>query len=104
MKTVSALAFAAIATFASLSAHALTLSDQIGSAAPITAAQRTIVIDASTRAVNVAYGDTVNFISNGKSVTWTFDGIKPVIPLSTLFPADAAAGNVEIYIASSVLG
>ena len=103
MKTVSALAFAAITTFASLSAHALTLSDQFGSASPVTAAQRVIVVDAGTRYVNVEHGDTVTLIVNGKSVTWTFDGLKPVIPLSTLFPSDAGAGNVEIFVASSVL-
>ena len=98
MKTISALVLAA-ATFASLSAQALTLSDLNGSSAASAVAQRTIVVDASTRYVNVNQGDIVTFVNNGMSVTWVFDGIKQAIPLSTLFPANAALGNIEIYIA-----
>lgn len=102
MKSISALFFAA-ATVASLSAHALTPSDLNGMASPMTSAQRTIVIDANTRFVNVAHGETVHFVNNGVNVTWTFDGIKPVLPLSTLFPTDAALGQIEVYIAPEVV-
>lgn len=97
MKTIAALVLAA-ATFASLSAHALTPSDLNGSSAAGALAQRTIVIDARTRYVNVNQGDIINFVSKGSSVTWIFDGIKQAIPLSTLFPADPELAKVEIYI------
>lgn len=108
MKTISPLVaplFIAVA-FASSSAYALTTADQYGSAVNPQFTQRTIVVDASTRYVNVKHGETVTIQDGDQSVSWNFDGLRPSFMLSTILPAAAAVKTrkpVQVYVAPEVL-
>ena len=89
--------------FASASAFALTVADEYGSAAGAVHTQRTIVIDASTRHVNVQHGETVTIRDGDLMINWTFDGIAPAFDLSTILPA-AMDHKVEVYVAPELFG
>jgi hypothetical protein len=106
MKTttyVNAIA-AALLGLASISAHAFTTpSNLLGAAATTESAQRTINVDSSTRAVNVRYGETVNFNVNGKVFAVKFNGTRNAFPLNQLAPAGALDHNVTVYVANSRL-
>lgn len=97
MKVISALVLAA-ACAASTSAFALTQSDLYGSPATGASPQRQVLIDSHTRYVNVKHGDVVTFSNGMKMVTWYFDGIDSVVPLSKIFPAAGATQDVQIYV------
>ena len=44
-----------------------------GDPAPVTAAQRTIVITPETKSVNVTGGETIKFVANNQTFAWHFD-------------------------------
>jgi len=46
-----------------------------GDAVPVAAAERAIVITPETKYVNVVGGEIVEFVVDGKSFAWDFDGI-----------------------------
>lgn len=94
--------FLAVA-FASSSAYALTTADQYGSAVNPQYTQRTIVVDANTRFVNVKHGETVTIKDGDESVSWNFDGLRPSFMLSTILPAAATGKPVQVYVAPEVL-
>jgi len=94
----------ASALFASTSAFALTAADEYGSPAPVQASQRTIVVDGSTRYVNVKQGETVTIRTGDTSISWYFDGILPVFPLSKILPIPAAGKPVQVYVAPHLIG
>lgn len=87
----------------SVSARSVSL---LGSAAPASAAERTITINADTRYVNVTGGSTVHFIVNGQSFTWNFQtGGSHVAPfeLARLAPAGALNHKVVVYVSDDPL-
>lgn len=94
--------FLAVA-FASSSAYALTTADQYGSAVNPQYTQRTIVVDANTRFVNVKHGETVTIKDGAETVSWNFDGLRPSFKLSTILPAAATGKPVQVYVAPEVL-
>jgi len=49
--------------------------DLWGDPAPVSAAERTVVIRSDTRYVNVIGGETIKFVVDGKAFAWDFDGI-----------------------------
>lgn len=78
----------------------------LGSAAPASAAERTITINADTRYVNVTGGSTVRFIVGGQSFTWNFQtGGSHTAPfdLARLAPAGALNHKVVVYVSDDPL-
>ena len=118
MKTtriISAIAAAAaIASFAvsPASANTVTVSGAqaqlafLGSAAPVGSAERTIVINADTKYVNVEGGSTVRFVIDGQSFAWNFQtGGSHISPfdLARLAPAGALNHKVIVYVSNDPL-
>jgi len=97
-KAVAVLALSA----ASLSAVALTNADLYGEAASPAAAERTIVIGANTRFVNVNHGEIVKFVANGQEFTWDFDGVPQPFDLKQVAPQGAIDHSVRVYIATTL--
>jgi Heavy-metal resistance protein CzcE len=102
MKTLKAVAVLALSA-ASLSAFALTNGDRIGEAASPATADRTIVIDANTRSVNVNHGETVKFVANGQDFTWDFDGVSQSFDLKQAAPQGAIDQDVRVYVESTLM-
>jgi membrane protease subunit (stomatin/prohibitin family) len=100
MKTLKAVAVLALSA-ASLSAFALTSADRYGEAASPAAADRTIVIDANTRSVNVNHGEIVKFVANGQEFTWEFDGVPQTFDLKQVAPQGALDHDVNVYMATT---
>jgi hypothetical protein len=63
------------------------------------------VVDlASTRSVNVAYGETVIFRSEGRQFAWTFDGLdRRAVDLSKIAPAGFGDKPLIAYVARDPL-
>src|SRR5258708_36551860 len=97
LKAVAALALSA----ASLSAFALTNADLYGEAASPAAAERTIVIGANTRFVNVNHGEIVKFVANGREFAWDFDGVPQAFDLKQVPPPGAIDHTGRVYIATT---
>jgi hypothetical protein len=102
MKTLKAVAVLALSA-ASLSAFALTNGDRYGEAASPAVADRTIVIDANTRSVNVSHGEVVKFVANGQEFTWDFDGLPQSFDLKQVAPQGAIDHDVSVYIATTTV-
>jgi membrane protease subunit (stomatin/prohibitin family) len=102
MKTLKAVAVLALSA-ASLSAFALTNADRYGEAASPAAADRTIVIDANTRSVNVNHGEIVKFVANGQEFTWEFDGVPQAFDLKQVAPQGAIDHDVSVYMATTAM-
>jgi hypothetical protein len=71
-----------------------------GDPAPPTAASKTIEITPNTQYVNVAQGDTITFVVNGKSFAWDFDG-RPegyTFNLQQVAPSGMLDHQVEAYV------
>jgi Heavy-metal resistance protein CzcE len=101
MKTLKAVAVLALSA-ASLSAFALTNPDRYGEAASPAAADRTIVVDANTRSVNVNHGEVVKFVANGQEFTWEFDGVPQSFDLKQIAPQGAVDHDVSVYMATTI--
>jgi hypothetical protein len=97
MNTIAKLLFAATLTLGT-SAFAATPADLYGSAVTPAFTQRTIVIDATTRHVNVKHGEIVTFVNGANRVSWLFDGVQPSVALATIFPAAGTAASVQVYV------
>ena len=80
------------------------VANPIGMPAASAAANREVTIDAKTKYVNADQGDTIRFVSQGKSFTWNFDtlSLRP-IELKEIAPKDFGAGNVTIYLETNPL-
>ena len=67
-------------------------------AAP-SAADRTVNIGPGTKFVNVKAGETVQFVSNGKAVTWFFDNpTKYELKLRKIMTPGALDHKVMVYV------
>jgi hypothetical protein len=64
----------AILGLLAMAAHATVPARLLGDLVPPIEATRVIRIEPSTRYVNVRWGDTVAFLSNGKEFAYRFDG------------------------------
>jgi hypothetical protein len=82
---------AALALAAPLFIGSATASDNTG---------RTIVVDSSTRWVNVTGGETVRFIANGKTFDYRFNSPthSNVYDLRKIAPAGALDRSVKVYV------
>ena len=76
-----------------------------GSGAVADATVETIQLNRHTKYVNVNDGDTVKFVSNGKSFTWHFDTFqnKTVLDLSAIAPKALALNGVHVYVGTNPL-
>ena len=103
MKTkllVSAIAVLTLSA-AALSAGAATMStDLLGEPAQASAAVRTLVINGTTKYVNVKHGEVIRFVANGREFVWNFDGLAQPQPfdLSQIAPAGAVDHSVTVYV------
>lgn len=101
MKIKSTFAAALILTCASLSAMAANSNvSLLGDSAPASAAGRVVKIDANTKYVNVAEGETVQFVAaNGQSATWTFDSpVRTQVKLQKILPTGSLDHAVMAYV------
>jgi hypothetical protein len=71
-----------------------------GDPAPASTAGRIIKIDANTRYVNVAEGETVQFVAaNGQSATWTFNSpFRRQVKLQEIMPTGSLDHSVMAYV------
>jgi len=83
----------------SLSAYAFQSRNLTGELAPLSAATRTIQIEARTKYVNVTEHETVKFEAGGQAFAIRFGGEYPVFDLNQLAPAGALDHNVRVYVA-----
>ena len=76
------------------------LTDLYGSPAPVTAAQRTIVITPATRYVNVEGGEIIRFVVGDKEFGWNFNNAMSVssFSLNEVAPAGLLNQPVRAYV------
>jgi hypothetical protein len=96
MKRIIAAALLAAGVLAAAPSFALTHADLIGEPGVSNNYTRTIHIGPNTRYVNVEDQETVNLDVNGKTTTWKFDGVKPVVNLQDIVPG---APSINVYVA-----
>ncbi len=90
---------ALILSAASLAAAAaVTESDMLGSTAPLSAAQRTVVIDSKTKWVTVERGEVVRFEVNGREFAWAFNSMSSSFDLNRIAPAGILDRDLKVYI------
>ena len=97
--------------FFHLSASALTPNIPIGVVVPVSAATRTISIDAKTKYVNVTAHEAVRFLANGSAFAIAFNGSSAttfafapsVFDLNQLAPAGVLNHKVTVYVAPDPL-
>jgi formylmethanofuran dehydrogenase subunit B len=83
----------------SLSAYAFQSHNLSGELVPLSAATRTIQIEARTKYVNVTEHETVKFEAGGHAFAISFAGGSPVFDLNQLAPAGALDHTVRVYVA-----
>jgi len=71
----------------------------MGEVAPLSAATRTIQIDAKTKYVNVTANETVKFEANGSAFAIYFAGGLSAFDLNQLAPAGVLDHKVTAYVA-----
>lgn len=102
--TIRIAAIAAIASAAIGSANANSLStfpdgqSFFGQAASMSNSARSVDVS-GRRYVNVDFGETISFRSNGKVFTWTFNGFdRRAVRLNQIAPDGFATSDMMIYI------
>ncbi len=93
------LAALALSAFSLAATATVTEADVLGHAAQLSAAERTIVINAKTKWVNVKHGEVVRFVAGGQEFTWAFDGMSSSFELNRVAPAGTLGREVTAYIA-----
>ncbi len=89
------------ASLAAAPSFALTRADQIGTPTS-NLANRVVVLDGRTRSVNVDQGQVIQFVTNGKSFQWLFDGTSNQLKLSEIAPTDFDAPEATVYVNQSM--
>lgn len=102
-KLVAATVIAMTLGFVNLSASAFTPGSPMGEVVPLSAAMRTIRIDAKTRYVNVTANETVRFEANGNAFAINFAGGLSAFDLNQLAPAGVLDHKVTAYVAPDPL-
>lgn len=67
---------------------------------PANGTQNARVVDLATaKYANVKYGETVKFVSAGKTFVWTFNGIdQRAVNLAKIAPQDFEAKSLTVYV------
>ena len=102
-KLVVSTAIAMTLGFVNLSTSAFTPSSPMGEVAPVSAAKRTIPIDAKTKYVNVTANETIKFEANGNAFAIHFAGGLSGFDLNQLAPAGVLDHKVTAYVAPDPL-
>lgn len=78
--------------------------EQYGSAIPAAAATRQITLTPGTKWVNVKYGESVNFMAEGKSFAWNFYTLhsESSFDLAAIAPKDINVQQIRVYVARKV--
>ena len=97
---ISAALACAIPFFALSAVAARDYTKLYGNPAPASSANPTIAIQPGTRYVNVQGGDTVNFVSGGKTFGWSFNVARTVksFELNEVAPAGVLDHPVTVYV------
>jgi len=76
-----------------------------GTADTATTNTRVILVQPSTKYVNVIQGDTVNFVVGGKSFAWHFDTLRDSdsFLMSDIAPREIETSTVRIFVAPNPL-
>ncbi len=100
------LAFLAVAGAFALAAPAFAnhpaASPNLGTPVHEGKADRSIVLDAGMKWINVTGGETIKFVVDGKSFLWQFDvyNTSPVFDLDRIAPAGMLGGRaIKVYVA-----
>lgn len=99
----AAIAATLLMSFAGTNATAQVV-DPYGMSANNARPEREISISNSTKYVNVAQGEVVKFVSQGKSFTWKFDtfGMRP-FSFSKIAPQGFDGANATVYLSTNPL-
>jgi hypothetical protein len=86
---------------AALAAHAIPRPvNLLGDSVPVVDATRTVVIDPSTKYVNVTEGDVVKFVDKGHEFAFKFDSpVASAVDLRRVAPPGALDHHVIAYVA-----
>jgi hypothetical protein len=87
-----------ISASAVISANAASTPNFIGQLVQTDSADRTIVVDADTRHVNVTQGEKVKFVVSGREFVVAFDGVAQDIDLRELAPQGALDHLVRTHV------
>jgi hypothetical protein len=102
-KLVALTVIAVTLGFVNLSASAFTPSSPTGEVVPLSAAMRTIPIDAKTKYVNVTANETIKFEASGNAFAIRFAGGLPAFDLNQVAPAGVLDHKVTAYVAPDPL-
>ncbi len=77
--------------------------DLYGQAIPVEAATRQITLTPNTKWINVKHGESVNFVTQGKSFAWNFYTLHSDanFDLATIAPNGINAQQIHIYVAKN---
>lgn len=75
-----------------------------GTSIPAAAATRQITLTPGTKWINVTYGESVNFMAEGKSFAWNFYTLHndTSFDLATIAPKDINVQQIRVYVARKV--
>ena len=108
IQTVSALALALSISLTAAAAPAAPAnnSSDYGSVVTDASAGRKIVIKPNAKWVNVTNGETVTFVVEGRSFTYSFHTYpyNNVLSMSAIAPADLNIGGIRVYVTHPVQG
>jgi hypothetical protein len=90
-----------VSASAAISAYAASTPNFIGQLVQTDSADRTIVVDANTRDVNVTQGEKVKFVASGREFVVAFDGVAQGIDLRELAPQGALDHAVRTHVEAS---
>jgi len=87
-----------VSASAVISANAASTPNFIGQLVQADSADRTIVVDANTRDVNVTQGEKVKFVVSGREFAVAFDGVAQDIDLGEFAPQGALDHPVRTHV------
>ncbi len=96
-----AMCIGALGLVGAMGAQAAVPVDLLGDLTSASEASRTIAIGPGTRYVNVAQGEVVRFIANGREFAFNFDGVADIssFDLQRVAPAGMLDHSVIAYVA-----
>lgn len=78
---------------------AATAAEHFGGPALAKNADRTVVLTADTKSVNIERGEIVTLVYMDKSFTWKFDTLGvPTFPVADIAPKDFGTGHVRLAV------
>ncbi|MGV8893199.1 MAG: CzcE family metal-binding protein [Burkholderiaceae bacterium] len=77
--------------------------DVYGNAVPVEAATRQIALTPNTQWINVKHGESINFVTGGKSFAWNFYTLRgeTSFDLAAIAPKDINVQQIQVYVAKN---